>query len=221
VDGAAAAGAIEGIEGFFAWETGALATAPGVALVVDGRVVVGLAEEPKEVRGVALVVGASAAARDVKGRFAAVVLAGAIVDRRSDAAGFPGELRVAAVDDSVVLRAAGFLFSSPEVMEERSGSASDVAPLEANPVLLAAVPAAGRVGGLFRLDPAVPVRIVELPSGFDAVVELRALLAAAGRRAPAATALVEVVPGRRGGTFSAFEGVEEAILRRVEAVVDV
>lgn len=220
---AAASGAgfaAEATEGFFVWEIGALDVELGVALVaVVGRVVVDLVDEASDVRGVVFVVDVSAAERDVKGRFAAVVPEGAMVDLRSDAAVLPGEDLVAAVEDSVVLRAAGLLFSSPDVMDDSSGSASDVVGLEVKPVLLAAVPGAGRVGGLFKLDPAVLLRIVEVPRGLDAVVEARAVVedAAVGRRAP--TVAVPPGGGRRGGTLSVFavaEDVDEAILRRAE-----
>lgn len=224
--GSAAGGGIEVTDGFFAWDAGVLCAELGVARavvvgrVVVGRVVLGLDVEASEVRGVALTVDESAAGRDVKGRFAVAVLEGVMVDLRSEVAVLPGDDLVAAVEDSVVLRDAGFLFSSPDVMEAKSGSASEVVDLEANPARLAAVPGAGRVGGLFKLDPAVLVRIVELARGLDAVVDARVEVddGAAGRRAP--TGAVPPTSGRRGGTLSGLDAVEEAILRRA-VVADV
>jgi hypothetical protein len=192
-------GAATGAAAFFARSTGAtdaLTADPGAARdVVAVRVVAVLVDDPRELLGAVLAVDASAAAREVKGRFAAVVLAGATVDLRSVVDVLAGDL-VAAAEDRVVLRAVGFLFSSPEVIEAMSGSTSDAAPaaLETRPVLLADVPGAGRVGGLFsKLEPAVLVRAA------------RAVLVdgAAGRRAPT----VAVPPGRRGGTDSGLEGV--------------
>lgn len=201
------------------WAAGVLGAAPGAArAVVVGRVVVGLVEEASEVRGAERAVDGSALGRVVvRGRFAAAVVEGAIVDLRSDAAAFPGEDLVAAVADSVVLRGAGFLFSSPDVMDDRSGSASEAVDLEATPGRLATVPGAGRVGGLFKLDPAAPVRMVELARGRDAVVEAlgAAVEDAGGRRAP--TGAVLPAAGRRGGTCSPLggaEAVDDAILRR-------
>lgn len=178
--------------------------------MVVGRVVV--LDEDSDVRGVAFAAALSTEGRVVRGRFAAaelVVVVGLVVEV------FPGEDLVAAVDVNVVLRAAGFLFSSPDVTADSSGSASDVVDLEASPVLLATVPGAGRVGGLFKLDPAVDVRVVELDRGLDVVVEARAVvLDAVGRRAAAAAPVVVV--GRRGGTgsFEVEEDALEAILRR-------
>lgn len=208
----AAVGATEGTEGFFACDTGVLEAAVGVVrAVVVGRVVEGLVvEEANDVRGAERVVEAAGAERvveveaavrdEVRGRFAVVeVVDGVIVDLRSDAAVLPGDDLVAAVEVNVVLRAAGFLFSSPEVMEDRSGSASEVADLEVKPARRAAVPGAGRVGGLFKLEPAVLERIVDVPSGLDAVVEaLGVVVVVAGRLA--AEVAEEVVGGRRGGT---------------------
>jgi hypothetical protein len=129
-------------------------------------------DDGSDARGVVLVAELSPAGRVVvRGRFAVdVVAAGRKVG------GLPGDALEAAVEVRVVLRAAGRLFSSPDVTDDRSGSASEPAvDLEASPVLLATVPGGGRVGGLFKLDPAVPDRIVALASGFDAVVEARAV----------------------------------------------
>lgn len=134
-----------------------------------------------------------------------------------------GDGRVAPAAVTGALRTVAFFFSSPDVSDERSGSASDVV-LEDNAVLLAAavvVVAGGRVGGLFRLPPTVLVREVELEGAFVAPVAVLAVLVddAAGRRAPPAVVALVVV-GRRGGTVSleADEGAFEAILRRTDDV---
>jgi hypothetical protein len=209
------------LDSFFACPIGALVAVPGAALVVvDGRaLVVVLVEEASDARGVARVVEASAAGRVVRGRFA-VVVEGAR-DCLELVVVFPGDARVAAAAVPGVLRTAvAFLFSSPEVTEDRSGSASDAVALELIPGLLAAVPGTGRVGGLFRLDPTVLTRDVELVAGLDAVVEARAVLVdVVGRRAPTVAVLLAVV-GRRGGTASllAEEPALEAILRRTDDV---
>jgi hypothetical protein len=213
---------IVGTESFFACPTGAtLGAAFGAARVVaDGRVVVGREDEDSDVRGAALATGASTVERE-SGRFAAVVPGAAMPDFRSvvvvgvlpgDALGVAGEARV-------VLRAAGFLLSSPDVIEAMSVSASEAMDFEANAVLLAALPAAGRVGGLLRLAPDVLVRAIELAGAFDALVGVRAVdVDAAGRRAP-----VAVIPGgRRGGAFSDLEaapGAVEDMLARADAVL--
>jgi hypothetical protein len=196
-------------------------------VTVGGRGAAGLAEAPSDVRGARAVDGSTLERAVVAGRFADTIAEGAPVDLRSETADFPGDVPVTDAA-SVVLRPEGFLFSSPDVKEDRSGSASEaVVDLVVSPGRLAAVPGAGRVGGLFRLDPVVLVRIVELARGRGAVVEARGavavavavvlVLATGGRRAPA----VVVVPaaGRRGGTCS-FVGAD--MLRRgVEEVVDV
>jgi hypothetical protein len=207
-------------DGFLACPTGTLAVVPGAALVaVEGRVVVVvevLVEGASDVRGAARVVGVSAAGRVVRGRFAAVAVEGAMEVLE---AGFPGDAREAAAPGTNgVLRTVGFRVSSPEVTDERSGSASDVV-LDDKVVLRGPVPAAGRVGGLFRLDPAVLVRDVALDGGFVALAEAR-VLAVAGR-----VALVAGTPGRRGGadlapvTGSLPEAAAlEAILRRRDSV---
>jgi hypothetical protein len=131
--------------------------------------------------------------------------------------GFPGDTLGVVPAAIGVLRTAGFLFSSPDVTDERSGSASDV-PLDVKPGLLA-VPGTGRVGGLLRLPPTALVRDVVLLSGLDAPVEVRALLVdAAGRRALAVVPAVTV--GLRGGTAS-FEpelGAFDAIFLRTDEV---
>lgn len=206
-------------ESFFAWPAGAFVAVPGAGRVVAaGLAPVVLVEAASDARGAARVVDASAAGRVVRGRFAPVVVVGA-----SDCldAVFPGEDRVAAPGNAGVLRAADLRFSSPDVTDDRSGSASDAVAREDTPVLLAADPGAGRVGGLLRLDPSVLTRDVELGVGFDAVaVEARALLvvSAAGRRA-LAVALPLAAVGRRGGAGSLpAEAALDAILRRTDDV---
>ena len=195
-----------------------------LGVTVGGRGAAGLVEAPSDARGARAVDGSTLERAVVAGRFADTIVEGAPVDLRSETAGFPGDVPVTDAA-SVVLRPEGFLFSSPDVKEDRSGSASEAVDLVVSPGRLAAVPGAGRVGGLFRLDPVVLVRIVELARGRGAVVEARGavavavavVLATGGRRAPA----VVVVPaaGRRGGTCS-FVGAD--MLRRgVEEVVDV
>lgn len=212
-------GATAGTEGFFACPIGAFVVVPGAALVVvAGRVPVVLVAEASDARGVARVVEASAAGRVVRGRFAVVV----VEEGASDCLDvvFPGDDRVAVLAVAGARRTVVFLFSSPEVTDDRSGSASDAVDLEASPVLLADEPGTGRVGGLFKLDPTVLTRDVELESGFDAVaVGARALLdVVVGRRAPT-VAVPDVVVGRRGGTPSLLvEPAFEAILRRTEDV---
>lgn len=186
----------------------------------------------------------SAADREARGRFAAVAAAAAAVvvavvnegasDWREKV--LPGEAREAAALVVVVvvvvpgvLRTAGFLTSSPEVSDDRSGSASDVV-LDDKPVRLAAVPGAGRAGGLFKLDapPSVLVRVLVAVGGLDAPppIEARGVVDeedTVGLRAPE---VVAVVVGLRGGTLSlgvaVDEGVDEgAIMRRSSGVVGV
>jgi hypothetical protein len=227
---AAAARAGEGgatalTESFFACPGAALAAAPPTAarvVAVDGRAPVVLVDEASDARGAARAADASAAGRVVRGRFAVVVEV--VVEGAIDClvVVFPGDGRVdvAAAPAAGVLRTvAGFLFSSPDVTDDNSGSTSEAVDLEASPALLAVEPAMGRVGGLFRLDPTVLTREVELGAGLDAVVEARAVLVdTVGRRAPAvALPLVVEVVGRRGGMPSLLaEPAFEAILRRTE-----
>ena len=196
-------------DSFFACPTGTLGVVPGACPAARGRVADGLEDGAREARGAARVVDASADGRVVKGRFAVVVLPGAMdcLD-----VGFPGDTRGAAPDVTGARRTAGFLFSSPDVTEERSGSASEVVR-DGSPGLLAAVPGAERVGGLVRLPPTALVRDVELEAGLDALVD-----AAAGRRAPAAPPPVAVTVGLRGGkaSFAPELGVLLAILRRTD-----
>ncbi|KAF2117355.1 hypothetical protein BDV96DRAFT_644779 [Lophiotrema nucula] len=97
-----------------------------------------------------------------------------------------------------------------------SGSASEAAVFAAAPVRLAAVPGAGRVGGLFKLDPAVPDLNVEQAGARDAVVDARAVLDAAAGRFAAAPVVLAV--GRRGGTGSVLLEGADILLRAV--VVD-
>jgi len=208
-----------GTESFFACPLGAFAGLGAALAVVEGRAPVVLVDDASDARGVARVVGASAAGRVlvVRGRFAPAVVEGA-TDCRDVV--FPGDDRVTALGNAGVLRAVDFLFSSPDVTDDRSGSASDAVALEDAPGLLAAVPGAGRVGGLLRLDPTVLTREVELDAGFDAVaVEARALLVAAVGRRALAVALPPTAVGRRGGTGSLLaEAALEAILRRTDDV---
>lgn len=201
-------------DGFFAWAAGALVVAPGAALevVVEGRAVVALrvVEEDSEARGVVRDAGPSTEGRVVAGRFAAVVVAaaGRVV------VGLAGDDLVAELAANVVRRTLGFLFSSPDVTEDRSGSASEAEAFEANPVLRTVVPGGGRVGGFPKLEPTVPAREVALVVGLVAVVAVRVVLEAAGRRAAAVTPAPTV--GRRGGTGSLdVDEAFEAILRRV------
>lgn len=193
-------------DSFFACATGVLTAGPGAALVVEGRVVAGLEDAASEARAVGRVVVllevvlASAAGRDARGRFAAA----AVVEGATDglAKVLPGEARGAVLAAVGVLRIEGFLVSSPEVTDERSGSASD-AVLDATPALRVAAAGTERVGGRFRLDPAVLAREVAVEAGFDAVV---------GARAPEAA-------GRRGGIASleALDAVPAGVVNRRDA----
>jgi hypothetical protein len=207
------------MDSFFACPTGTLGVVPGARAGATGRV--GLEDDARDARGVARVVGASPFGRVVKGLFAVVVVV--VVEGAMDCLdiGFPGDTRGVVPAVMGVRRTAGFLFSSPDVTEERSGSASEV-PLDVKPGRLA-VPGTGRVGGLLRLPPTALVRDVVLGVVLDAPIEVRALLvvdAAAGRRALAALPPVAVVVGLRGGTAS-FEpefGAFEAIFLRTDEV---
>lgn len=219
---AAAVGGGTEAEGFFICPA-TLAAVLGAALVVvvEGREAVVLVEEASDARGaVRLVDDASAAVRVVRGRFAVVVVA---VDEASDGlevAVFPGDARVAVPDTRGVLRTVGFLFSSPDVTDDNSGSASEVV-LDDNAVLLGTVPGAGRVGGLFKLDPIVLVRDVELDSGLVELAVAVRVVFVDGR-----VALVVAAPGRRGatdleparGSLAADDEALEAIFRRTEDV---
>jgi hypothetical protein len=220
---AGAGGGTELADSFFACPADGFVAVPGTALVVvvvEGRAPDVRVEEASDARGVMRVVDASAAGRVVRGRFAVAFVEGAMDCREVV---LPGDDLVAPAAVPGVLRTAvGFLFSSPEVTEDNSGSASDAVALELIPARLGAVPGTGRVGGLLRLDPTVLTRDVELVVGFDAVVEVRAALVvdAVGRRAPTAAVLLVVVVGRRGGIGSllAEEPALDAILRRTDDV---
>jgi hypothetical protein len=206
------------IDGFFACENNALGTGPGAALaaVVVGRATAeGRVDVDSDARGVVRAAALSAEGRVVRGRFAAAVAEAG--GRVVEVVVFPGDDLVADVDARVVRRATGLLFSSPDVTEDRSGSASEAAALEANAGFRTTVPGAGRVGGLLKLDPAAEARVAVPGSVLDAVVAVRVVLVAAGRRAPVPEPTTAV--GRRGGTASfGFE----AILRRAgdEGVAD-
>jgi hypothetical protein len=205
-------GGAEGIEGFFACPI-ARDAAGAARVVADGRAPGVRVEGASDARGVVRAVAGSAAGRVLAGLFAPAVVEGAI-DCRDVA--FPGDGRVAAPGSAGVLRAVvGRLFSSPEVTDDRSGSASDAAAREATPALLGAEPGAGRVGGLFKLDPTLLRREAEAGAGFDAL-DVDGLDAAVGRRAVAGALPVAAV-GRRGGADSLLaEGAWEAILRRTD-----
>jgi hypothetical protein len=186
---------------------------------VDGR------DDARDARSVGRAVEPSPFGRVVRGRFAVGVVEGAtecldvafVVLVGGDGPAAPGVLGV--------LRAAGRFFSSPDVTEAISGSASGVV-LDANVVRLTAVPGAGRAGGLLEIEATVLVRVVfKLDAtvrvgGRDALAEFRASAVddAVGRRAPAAPPAVVV--GRRGGTPSleAGGGAFWAILRRTDDV---
>jgi hypothetical protein len=203
-------------ESFFACAAGAFAAAPPIAalvVAVDGRVPVVRVDEASDARG-ARVVGVSAAGRDVRGRFAALVV---VVEGASDCrdVGFPGDARVVVVAGAL-RTAEGLLFSSPDVTDDSSGSASDAVDLEASPVRL--TPGTGRVGGLLRLELVVPTRGVELVVGLDAPVAVRVIVVdTVGRRA--GTVPLDVVVGRRAGTPSLLaEAALDAIWRRIEDV---
>lgn len=217
--GAGGAGALT--ESFFACPVGVFAAALIAALVVvvEGRVPVVLVDPASDVRVEGRAVEASAAVREVRGRLAAEVV---VVEEGAmeclDVGVFPGDALVVVDAVAGVLRTTpGFLFSSPEVTADKSGSASEAVDLEVNPVLLTDEPGAGRVGGLFRLPPTVLTRDVVLVVGLDALVEARAVLVV-GRRAPTvAVPLAEDAVGRRGGTDSfAAEAALDAILRRTD-----
>jgi hypothetical protein len=226
-EAAGGGGAGAEMESFLAGSAGsfgpvAVVRAAAVAAAA-GRTLGGLVEAARETRG-ARVVAVSAAGRVVEGRFAVAVAVAAAVDESEDLdTGFPGDGRAAVVDETGGLRTAGFfLLSSPDVTDERSGSASE-AVLDDEMVLRAVVPDVGRVGGLLRLDPTVLVRGAAAAGGFAALVVVRVVVevvvaGAGGRRAPAAVALVTV--GRRGAAASlaAGEGAWEAILRLTDDV---
>jgi hypothetical protein len=197
---------------------GVFGAAPAVRDAAAGLVAAGRVDEAREARGAVRVVAVSAGGRVVRGRLAAVV---DVVEGAMDCrdVGLAGDGREAVDDAAGVRRTAVLFFSSPDVTDDRSGSASD-AVFDDEMVLRAVEPGAGRVGGLFRLDPTVLVRDVDVVGAFDTLALVRAVLvdAAAGRRALAAVPLAAV--GRRGGTPSleADEGAFAAILRRTDDV---
>jgi len=180
-------------EGFFACEIEALPVVAAVVLVVvAGRVAVVRVDVESEARGVAREAGPSTEGRVVRGRFA-VEAVGRVVAVAVEGV-FPGDDLTVALEDGVVRRIEGFLFSSPDVTDDSSGSASEEAVLAVNGVLRTTVPAAGRVGGLLKLDPAAG-RAVALDAGF--VLEAVEDADAAGRRVAADATVV----GRRGGSL--------------------
>ena len=203
-------GAIEEIDGFFACPSVLFAAVVVDALVdVAGRVAAGLVPDAREARGAVRVAEVSALVRDVAvGRLgAAAVLDGVMVERRSAAeATFEGEDFDAVEDNKADIRLTwpltpSFLFSSPEVRDERSCSWSDVVlfEVEVRPVRRVPVAGTGRVGGLFRLDPSVEDLVV--------VVEGRVVVVA-GRLA--AAPVVAVDRGRRGAAWSPFDAAVDA-----------
>ena len=209
VAGAAGDGAGLERDGFFAaCPTDVLDAGLAAVLTVAGRVVVGREDAPSEARGPA-----------ARGRLAAavaVVVAGAS-DCRETA--LPGDARGAALAAGAARRTAGFRFSSPDVSDDRSGSASDVV-FTAAAERRAEGPATGRVGGLLRLDPP-SVLAREPPGGGGRVVLVEARGVADGgaavRRALAAVGAA--AEGRRGGTASL--GADEGAMARAVGVVGV
>jgi hypothetical protein len=210
-------GEIEEIDGFFACPSVLFAAVVVGALVdVAGRVAAGLVPDAREARGAVRVTEVSALVRNVAmGRLgAAAVLDGVMVERRSAVeATFEGE-DFNAVDDKADIRLVwpltpSFLFSSPEVRDERSCSWSDVVLFEVEVRLVrwVLVVGAGRVGGLFRLDPSVEDLVAEAARGFVVVVEGR-MVVVAGRLA--AAPVVAVDRGRRGAAWSPFDMAVDA-----------
>lgn len=211
-------GAIEEIDGFFACPSVLFAVVVVGALVdVAGRVAAGLVPDAREARGAIRVAEVSALVRDVVvGRLgAAAVLDGVIVERRSAVEATPeGEDLDAVEDDKVDIRLVwpltpSFLFSSPEVRDERSYSWSDVVLFEVEVRSVRRVPmaGAGRVGGLFRLDPSAEDLVLEAARGFVVVVKGRVVVVA-GRLA--AAPVVAVDRGRRGAAWSPFDAAVDA-----------
>lgn len=209
--------AIEEIDGFFACPSVLFAVVVVGALVdVAGRVAAGLVPDAGEARGAVRVAEVSALVRDVVvGRLgAAAALDGVMVERRSAVeATFEGEDFDAVEDDKADIRlvwplAPSFLFSSPEVRDERSYSWSDVVlfEVEVRPVRRVPIAGAGRVGGLFRLYPSVEDLVAEARD-FVVVVEGRVVVVA-GRLA--ADPVVAVDRGRRGAAWSPFDAAVDA-----------
>lgn len=213
-----------GTTGFFADEVEDLAVVEvaGVLVVATGRVAVDRAGA-REVRGVVRLAGASAPVREVvAGLFAAPVVE-VTVGLLSVAVVLRGDVVIADeanVDFRPDRLLVGFLFSSPEVIEAKSGSWSEAVDLDApRAVRLAVVPGAGRVGGLFKLDPRMLER-VEAVEGLAVVDVLVEVVVVAGRFA--AAPVEEVANGRRGGAVVVLEdatgddifffGVEDVVL---------
>jgi hypothetical protein len=196
------------------------------ALAVVGRVAVGLVPAASDILGGGRLVADSAVLvlDEIAGRRGAlVVLEGAIVDRRSAVElVLDGEVLVVVEDERVEsLRvrplSPGFLFSSPDVREARSWSCSEPAVFEADAmaVLRAVVPATGRVGGLFKLDPRVDERVEEVVAGFAVVVDGREVVVV-GRLAADPTVDAS---GRRGAA-SDREAVLDTVVLFFGGVAD-
>jgi hypothetical protein len=220
-DGAAAAG----MDSFFACETGvrgAVVARRGVVAAAAGRVVAGrVVEADSEAREAAREGVVSVLERDViPGRFVADVADS--VDLRS-AAVLVGVARAAALVTVGGRRAVGvdFFLSSPDVTDERSGSASDALALDVLGGWVgrrARVLAAGRAAGLVVVEAAAPMREAALAGDRVAAVEAFAFALAAlavGRRTGWAPAVPPKVP-RRGGAgpfVVAGEVDDEAMMR--------
>jgi hypothetical protein len=222
-DGAAAAG----MDSFFACETGvrgAVVARRGVVAAAAGRVVAGrVVEADSEAREAAREGVVSVLERDViPGRFVADVADS--VDLRS-AAVLLGVARAAALVTVGGRRTVGvdFFLSSPDVTDERSGSASDafaLGALEGWVGRRARVLAAGRAVGLVVVEAAAPIREAALAGDRVAAVEAFAFAfapaaLAVGRRTGWAPAVPPKVP-RRGGAgpfVVAGEVDDEAMMR--------
>jgi hypothetical protein len=223
----AAAAAAAGMDIFFACEIGVrgavVARRGVVAAAAAGRVVAGrVVEADSEAREAAREGVVSVLERDVMpGRFVADV-ADSVALR--SAAVLLGVARAAALVTVGGRRAVGvdFFLSSPDVTDERSGSASDALALGALEGWVgrrARVLAAGRAVGLVGVEAAAPMREAALAGERVAAVEAFAFALAAlavGRRTGWAPAVPPKVP-RRGGAVPfvvAGEGDDEAMMRR-------
>jgi hypothetical protein len=225
-DGAAAAG----MDSFFACETGVrgavVARRGVVAAAAAGRVVAGrVVEADSEAREAAREGVVSVLERDViPGRFVADVADS--VDLRW-AAVLLGVARAAALVTVGGRRAVGvdFFLSSPDVTDERSGSASDAFALDVLGGWVgrrARVLATGRAAGLVVVEAAAPMREAALAGDRVAAVEAFALALAlalaalaVGRRTGWAPEVPPKVP-RRGGAgpfVVAGEVDDEAMMR--------
>lgn len=190
-------------------------------MVVAGRETVGLEEGAREARDAARVADAdSAAGLEVRGRLAAALEAAGASEEREVV--LPGEERGAAPLPVVVrgARRTAFLFSSPEVTDERSGSASE-AVLDV--VARRAAAAGARTGGLFSVEeaPAVETREEVLVRGAVAgervlVVEADTLVEAGLRAAVLAVLAVPAVAGGRRGGSRWSRGAAEAMRRTMD-----